>query len=79
MVEHPVCDLDSCRLTVVACRSEVNASEDSSIPHFFKRVRETTERARNADHEVIVHDKMALLAKETRKHHCCRAADRRVA
>ena len=41
MVEHPVPYLHSCRLTVIACGSEVNACEDPRILHFVQRLRKT--------------------------------------
>ena len=49
MVEHPVPYLHSCRLTVIACRSEVNACENPRILHFVQRLRKTRVRAGHAD------------------------------
>src|ERR1700693_1875530 len=78
MVEYPVPNLGSRRLTIVARGSEVNASKDSSIPHFVERLREAPEGAGHTDQEVVVHGEMPFLAGDSSKNHCRRAADRRV-
>jgi hypothetical protein len=79
MVEHPIRHLVSYRLTVVTLGSEVNARKDSGILYFVQRLRETPEGAGHADQEIIVDREMPPFAKEAGKHHCRRAADRRVA
>jgi hypothetical protein len=79
MVEYPVSNLCSCRLTVVARGSEVNAREDPCVLHFVQRLRKAREGAAHADHEIVVHGETALFAKKVSKYHCRRGADRRVA
>jgi len=76
IVEYPVRHLDSRRLTIVARRSEVNASKDSSILHFVERLRKASEGAGHANQEIVVHCEMPLFAKEASKYHRRRAADR---
>ena len=78
IVEYPVRHLNSRRLTIVARRSEVNASKDSSILDFVQRLRKAPERTGHADQEIVVHCEMPLFAKEASKHHRRRAADRGV-
>ena len=78
IVEYPVRHLDSRRLTVVARRSEVNASKDSSILDFVQRLRKAPEGAGHANQEIVVHCEMPVFAKEAGKHHRRRAADRGV-
>src|ERR1700674_6026845 len=78
IVEHPVCHLDSSCLTVVTRGSKMNAGKDSGVFHLGQRLRKAPERAGNSDQEIVVHSEMPFFAKEVRKHHCRRAADRRV-
>ena len=78
IVEYEVRHLDSRRLTIVARRSEVNSSKDSSILHFVQRLRKAPEGAGHADQEIVIHSEMPFFTEEVGKHHRRRAADRRV-
>lgn len=75
IVEDIVRHSDSRCLTVVARRSEVNASKDSGILHFVQCLRKAPEGTGHANQEIVVHREMPLFAKEASEHHRCRAAD----
>ena len=73
--EDIVRHLDSRCLTVVARRSEVNASKYSGILHFVQRLRKAPEGTGYANQEIVVHCEMPLFAKEASKYDRRRAAD----
>src|SRR6267154_3209403 len=78
IVKHPVRHFVSRRLTIVARRSEMNASKDSSILDFVQRLRKAPIGAGDANQEIVVHCEVSLFAEEASKHHRRRAADRGV-
>ena|SRR5882672_10330036 len=78
IVEYEVRHLDSRRLTVVTRGSKMNASKDSSIFHFVQRLRKAPEGSGYSNQEIVVYGEMPFFAEEVSKHHCRRAANRRV-